>query len=89
MRLRDTIKVLTNFKSLRDQNRSRSDYVEELKNDLCSAYDYNKSLIELILDLFPPSEALEFIEANENQRPLTIRTNTLKTKRKDLAKTLI
>ena len=89
MRLRDTVKVLTNFKSLRDANRSRSDYMEELKNDLCSAYDYNKSLIELILDLFAPSEALEFIEANENQRPLTIRTNTLKTKRKDLAKTLI
>lgn len=89
MRLRDTVKVLTNFKQLRDPNRSRSDYIEELKNDLCSAYDYNKSLIELILDLFAPSEALEFIEANENQRPLTIRTNTLKTKRKDLAKTLI
>jgi len=32
---------------------------------------------------------LEFIEANENQRPLTIRTNTLKTKRSILAKTLI
>lgn len=43
----------------------------------------------MILDLFAPSEAIEFIEANENQRPLTIRTNTLKTKRKDLAKTLI
>lgn len=41
------------------------------------------------MDLFPPSECLDFIEANENQRPLTIRTNTLKTKRKDLAKTLI
>lgn len=45
--------------------------------------------MELIFDLFAPSEALEFIEANENARPLTIRTNTLKTKRKDLAKVLI
>jgi len=43
----------------------------------------------LLFDLFPPSECLDFIEANENQRPMTIRTNTLKTKRKDLAKTLI
>jgi ribosomal RNA methyltransferase Nop2 len=89
MRLRENVKILTNFKQLRDNSRSRSDYIEELKNDLCQAYDYNKDLIELIMDLFPPSETLEFIEANENQRPLTIRTNTLKTKRKDLAKTLI
>ena len=89
MRLRENVKILTNFKQLRDQNKSRSDYIDELKSDMCNAYDYNKDLIELILDLFPPSEALEFIEANENQRPLTIRTNTLKTKRKDLAKTLI
>jgi ribosomal RNA methyltransferase Nop2 len=43
----------------------------------------------MIFNLFSPSEALEFIEANENARPLTIRTNTLKTKRKDLAKALI
>lgn len=35
MRLRETIKILTNFKSLRDPNRSRADYIEELKNDLC------------------------------------------------------
>jgi ribosomal RNA methyltransferase Nop2 len=46
-------------------------------------------LVEVIFDLFAPNEALEFIEANESQRPLTIRTNTLKTKRKDLAKVLI
>lgn len=89
MRVKETIKVLTNFKELRDASKSRSDYLEELKTDLCNAYDYNRDLIELLLDLFPPSECLEFIEANENQRPLTIRTNTLKTKRKDLAKTLI
>jgi ribosomal RNA methyltransferase Nop2 len=89
MRVKETVKVLSNFKELRDQSKSRGDYLEELKNDLCSAYDYNRSLIDLLLDLFPPSECLDFIEANENQRPLTIRTNTLKTKRKDLAKTLI
>lgn len=46
-------------------------------------------MVEMILNLFSPNEAIEFIEANENQRPLTIRTNTIKTKRKDLAKALI
>lgn len=89
MRVKENVKILSNFKELRDQTKSRNEYMEELVNDICSAYDYNKDLVELLLDLFAPSEALDFIEANENQRPLTIRTNTLKTKRKDLAKTLI
>lgn len=89
MRVRESIKVLSNFKQLRDGDRSRQEYMDELKTDLCHSYDYNRDLIDLILDLFAPSEALEFIEANETQRPLTIRTNTLKTKRKDLAKSLI
>lgn len=89
MRVKETIKILSNFKELRDQSKSRNEYLEELKHDICQAYDYNKDLVELLLDLFAPSETLDFIEANENQRPLTIRTNTLKTKRKDLAKTLI
>ena len=89
MRLKETVKVLSNFKDLRDQEKSRKDYIDELRNDICSAFDYNPDLVELLLDLFPPRELIEFIEANENQRPMVIRTNTLKTKRKDLAKTLI
>jgi ribosomal RNA methyltransferase Nop2 len=35
MRLKETIKILSNFKSLRNPERSRSDYIDELKNDLC------------------------------------------------------
>lgn len=46
-------------------------------------------ILDLLFDLFNPSDCVDFIEANENQRPLTIRTNTIKTKRKDLAKVLI
>lgn len=65
MRVKETIKVLSNFKELRDPQKSRGEYLEELKRDLCHAYDYNPDLIELLLDLFPPSECLEFIEANE------------------------
>lgn len=89
MRLRENIKVLSNFKELRNMDKSRTEYIEEVQADICNAFDYNPSLVEMIFDLFAPSEALEFIEANENARPLTIRTNTLKTKRKDLAKALI
>ena len=89
MRIKETIKILTNFKELRDPARSRSDYMESLKDDVSHCHDYNKDLLELLFDLFAPAECLEFIEANENARPMTIRTNTIKTKRKDLAKVLI
>ena len=89
MRLKDTVKVLQNFKELRDEEKTRQDYLDQLKEDVCSSYDYNADLVDLLFNLFPPPEAIEFIEANENQRPMTIRTNTIKTKRKDLAKVLI
>ena len=89
MRIKETIKILSNFAELRDPAKARSDYVESLMEDISASYDYNMDLLRLLFDLFAPSECLEFIEANENQRPLTIRTNTLKTKRKDLAKVLI
>jgi len=89
MRISENVKVLTNFKMLRKEEKSRQEYLSDLKEDICHAYDYNRELLDVIFDLFAPSEALEFIEANESQRPLTVRTNTLKTKRKDLAKTLI
>jgi len=89
MRLKENVKVLSNFKDLRDTDKSRGEYLDEVLEDVCSAFDYNRSLVEVIFNLFAPSEAIEFIEANENARPLTIRTNTLKTKRKDLAKVLI
>lgn len=89
MRIKETIKILSNFAELRDSAKARSDYIDSLMEDVSASYDYNMDLLRLLFDLFAPSECLEFIEANENQRPLTIRTNTLKTKRKDLAKVLI
>jgi 25S rRNA (cytosine2870-C5)-methyltransferase len=66
MRLKENVKILSNFKELRQGDRSRGEYLEEVMADVCHAYDYNRSLVGLIFDLFAPSEALEFIEANEN-----------------------
>jgi 16S rRNA C967 or C1407 C5-methylase (RsmB/RsmF family) len=34
-------------------------------------------------------QAIEFFEANEVPRPVTIRTNTLRTRRRDLAQALV
>jgi ribosomal RNA methyltransferase Nop2 len=52
-------------------------------------YGYNEYLMEKLFYIFPVSEAIEFFEANEVPRPVTIRTNTLKTRRRELAQALI
>ncbi|XP_021933349.1 probable 28S rRNA (cytosine-C(5))-methyltransferase isoform X2 [Zootermopsis nevadensis] len=88
-RIRDVVAVLSDFKKLRAEDRSRSEYIELLQKDLCTYYSYNRFLMERLMQLFPLSELLEFLEASEVQRPLTIRANSLKTRRRDLAQALI
>lgn len=88
-RIREIVTVLSDFGKNRDQAHSRSDYIELLKKDLCTYYSYNEFLMEKFMQLFPLSELLEFLEASEVQRPMTIRTNSLKTRRRDLAQALI
>lgn len=81
--------VLGNFKAERQVDRSRADYLACLASDMTAYYGYNPELVEIYLDLFSPGEALAFMEANEGGRPMVIRTNTLKTRRRELAKALI
>ncbi|XP_011690739.1 PREDICTED: 25S rRNA (cytosine-C(5))-methyltransferase nop2 [Wasmannia auropunctata] len=88
-RIRDVIMVLSDFKRLREKDRSRSEYTELLRRDLCTYYSYNDFLMEKLMQMFPLDELLEFLEASEVQRPMTIRANTLKTRRRDLAEALI
>lgn len=59
-----------------------------LYRDLSEYYSYLPELSELFLDLFSPAECVEFMDANDRPRPLVIRTNTLKTTRKDLMEAL-
>ncbi len=80
---------MLNAISLYFLSRSRKDYLDQLKTDIAAYYSYNEFLIDRFMNLFSPSELLEFFEANEVQRPVTIRTNTLKTRRRDLAQSLI
>ncbi|KAI8327881.1 NOL1/NOP2/sun family-domain-containing protein [Blakeslea trispora] len=88
-RLKDVVHVLNDFKKLRHPNHSRQDYVDRLIKDIASYYGYSEFLAEKLFNLFPVSEAIEFFEANEVPRPVTIRANTLKTRRRDLAQALI
>jgi ribosomal RNA methyltransferase Nop2 len=65
MRIKETIRILSNFREL-GGSKSRKDYMEQLKNDISASFDYNLDILELIFDLFNPQEAFDFIEANEN-----------------------
>ncbi|KAF9080573.1 rRNA (cytosine-C5-)-methyltransferase nop2, partial [Mortierella sp. AD031] len=88
-RIQEIVRVLNNFREMREGNRSRNDYISQLLKDLCLYYGYNEYLMEKLFYIFPVSEAIEFFEANEVPRPVTIRTNTLKTRRRELAQALI
>ncbi|KAK4539983.1 hypothetical protein LTR36_009881 [Oleoguttula mirabilis] len=88
-RITETVRVLSNFKELHDPARSRAEYTQALLKDICAYYGYSPFLAEKLYSLFPPQEALAFFDANETPRPMVIRTNTLRTHRRDLAHALI
>ncbi|KAG6850525.1 hypothetical protein H0H93_012141 [Arthromyces matolae] len=88
-RMRECVRVLGKFKHLAEKDRSRSEYTDQLISDIASYYGYNDFLTEKLFHLFPVAEAIEFFEANEVPRPVTIRTNTLRTRRRDLAQALV
>lgn len=87
--IKDIVIVLSDFNRLRDPEKSREEYLSLLKRDLCFYYSYNEFLMENLMNLFPLSELIEYLDASEVQRPLTIRANSLKTRRRDLAQALI
>jgi len=88
-RIEENIAALKNFKEKKEDGKSRSEYMELLRNDLKFYYGYNDYLIERFTELFPIDQYVAFFEANEHPRPVTIRTNTLKARRRELAQALI
>ncbi|MCJ1354254.1 MAG: rRNA (cytosine-C5-)-methyltransferase nop2 [Icmadophila ericetorum] len=88
-RITDTVRVLDDFSKLAEKGRSRADYTAQILKDICAYYGYSSYLAEKLFNLFSPREAFAFFEANESARPVVIRTNTLRTHRRDLAQALI
>ena len=87
-RISEKLFILQDFKK-RSKGMKRKEVLELLRKDLCAYYSYNAYLMSKLMQLFSPTELKEFLEASETQRPVTIRTNTLKTRRRDLAQALI
>ncbi|KAK9330019.1 NOL1/NOP2/sun family-domain-containing protein [Lipomyces starkeyi] len=88
-RIQEILNVLDDFNKYGEAGRSRSDYVAQLIADIANYYGYTEFLAGKLFELFSPREAIEFFEANEAPRPITIRTNTLKTRRRNLAQALV
>ena len=88
-RITENIRVLDDFAQLSQEGRSRSEYTAQLIKDICAYYGYSEYLATKLYNLFTPREAFAFFEANETARPIVIRTNTLRTHRRDLAQKLI
>ena len=88
-RIQEVLHVLSDFKNLRDPGRHRREYIAILRHDLMVYYGYGEFLMEKLMQIFPTNELVEYLEACEVRRPVTIRTNTLKTRRRDLAQNLI
>ena len=88
-RITDTVRVLDDFAKLCEEGRSRAEYTAQLLKDICLYYGYSLFLAEKLYNLFSPREAFAFFEANETARPVVIRTNSLRTHRRDLTQSLI
>ena len=88
-RIEEVVDVLSDFRQKRRPGAARAEYVKQLAQDLSDHYGYLPELTEMFLAMFAPAECVEFMAANDKPRPLVIRANTLKTRRKDLAQALV
>ncbi|KAL3789223.1 hypothetical protein HJC23_002808 [Cyclotella cryptica] len=88
-RIEDILEVLADFKVRREPGRSRSEYIERLGQDMAELFGYLQELVDYFLSMFGPNECFEFLEASDKPRPLVVRVNTLKARRKDLAAALM
>ncbi|KAM9277719.1 28S rRNA (cytosine(4447)-C(5))-methyltransferase [Cariama cristata] len=88
-RIKGNMEVLQDFVVKREEGHTRQEYLALLRRDMAAYYSYSDFLLTKLMDVFPLPELINFLEANEVPRPVTIRTNTLKTRRRDLAQALI
>jgi ribosomal RNA methyltransferase Nop2 len=84
-RVQELVAVLSDFARMRNPAVPRAEYTRQLQTDFEQYFGYSRFYVKLIMGLFNAAEALAFFEANEKPRPVTLRANTLKTRRRDVA----
>ena len=88
-RIHANLKLLTSWKtSSHLTTKSRSEVLAAWYADIAAYYSYSLYMVEKLAGLFGCEEALQFFEANEQGRPVTLRVNTLKTRKRDLVQAL-
>jgi len=88
-RIEHIIKALSDWNKYGDKTKKRKDVKAQLIDDLCIKYGYNEFLMQKFFDMFPLPTLTQFLDANDARRPVTIRTNTLKTNRRELITSLV
>ena len=88
MKINEILRTLADFKTKKDPSRSKVEYVIELRKYYCKYFSYSNELMEYLMDMFNPHECFNFLEMMDTNRPTTIRINTLKTKKRELAQAL-
>eukprot|EP00931_Biecheleriopsis_adriatica_P004361 TRINITY_DN106043_c0_g1_i1.p1 TRINITY_DN106043_c0_g1~~TRINITY_DN106043_c0_g1_i1.p1 ORF type:complete len:614 (-),score=187.15 TRINITY_DN106043_c0_g1_i1:25-1866(-) len=88
--IQDDAGLLGNWRKARQlgEKRSREEVFKNLVANCSTYFGYSEELAEYFLQMFSPETAIKFFEANEQQRPLTIRTNSLKARRSSLIQAL-
>eukprot|EP00127_Corallochytrium_limacisporum_P004533 Clim_evm3s167 gene=Clim_evmTU3s167 len=88
-RIREIITVLGDFKNLRQEGRSREEYIDQLLRDCSTYYGYSDYVIRKLFSIIPLKQWFDYMESNEVPRPVSIRVNTLKARRRELVQALI
>lgn len=72
-----------------EQETNAASRKKQTRQELCWKHDYNDFMMGLLMKLFSLEELKKYLESSDTERPVTVRTNTLKTRRKELAQELI
>jgi len=86
----DDASLLSNWRKSKQlgHGRSRDEVFKTLVSNCATYFGYSEELAEYFLQMFSAEQAIKFFEANDTHRPLTIRTNSLKTRRTTLIQAL-
>lgn len=57
-RMKDIIFVLSDFKNKKEADRSRSEYLTQLRDDFATYFNYLPELIDRFMTMFPPAECV-------------------------------